>query len=113
MGRPHDHAVPPGEDTARLSRYLNVAHEPVRQHRRGRPGACAGSCSSRGSAASTGGSTPSRRWPTIRLDDRALTDIRDAHPLAAGMPVIRRLLVESAAEAGLVVAVSDAAGKLL
>lgn len=49
----------------------------------------------------------------IRLDDAALAEIRDTHPLAAGMPVIRRLLVESAADAGLLVAVSDAAGQLL
>lgn len=49
----------------------------------------------------------------IRLDDDLLADVRDSHPLAAGMPVIRKLLVESAADSGLLVAVSDAAGRLL
>jgi transcriptional regulator of acetoin/glycerol metabolism len=49
----------------------------------------------------------------LRLDDAALADVRAAHPLTTVMPVIRRLLVESAAEAGLLVAVSDAAGQLL
>ncbi|MET0820416.1 MAG: transcriptional regulator, partial [Aeromicrobium sp.] len=60
-----------------------------------------------------GGIDPERALADIRLDGTALAAIRDAHPLAAGMPVIRRLLVESAADAGLLVAVSDAAGQLL
>jgi transcriptional regulator of acetoin/glycerol metabolism len=47
------------------------------------------------------------------LDDARLAEIRSSHPLASVMPVIRRLLVDSAAEAGLLVAVSDAAGRLL
>ena len=49
----------------------------------------------------------------LPLDDARLADARIAHPLAIGMPVIRRLLVDEAAEAGLLVAVSDAAGQLL
>ena len=49
----------------------------------------------------------------LPLDDDRLADARTAHPLAVGMPVIRRLLVDQAAEAGLLVAVSDAAGQLL
>ncbi|MBZ5740504.1 GAF domain-containing protein [Nocardioides mangrovi] len=49
----------------------------------------------------------------LRLDDAALAEVRAAHPLTAVMPVIRRLLVDSAAEAGLLVAVSDAVGQLL
>lgn len=39
--------------------------------------------------------------------------LRDRHPLAESMPLIRTLLTESAAESGLLVAVSDAAGRLL
>ncbi len=42
-----------------------------------------------------------------------MAEARATHPLAIAMPVIRRLLVEEAAEAGLLVAVSDAAGQLL
>jgi transcriptional regulator of acetoin/glycerol metabolism len=49
----------------------------------------------------------------IRLEHAALAEIRAAHPLTVVMPVIRRLLVEDAADAGLLVAVSDAAGQLL
>ncbi|MBB2891518.1 transcriptional regulator [Flexivirga oryzae] len=47
------------------------------------------------------------------LADDALRSLREQHPLAASMPLIRSLLTESAAEAGLLVAVSDAAGRLL
>lgn len=47
------------------------------------------------------------------LADDALTRLREQHPLAASMPLIRSLLTSSAAEAGLLVAVSDAAGRLL
>lgn len=47
------------------------------------------------------------------VDEQELVDRRDAHPLAAAMPLVRRLLVDSAADAGHVVAVSDAGGRLL
>ena len=59
------------------------------------------------------GLDPERSLARLPLDDARLADARTAHPLAVGMPVIRRLLVEEAAEAGLLVAVSDAAGQLL
>ncbi len=45
--------------------------------------------------------------------DGELAAYRDAHPLAAAMPVIRRLLVEDARDAGFIVALTDAAGRLL
>ena len=60
-----------------------------------------------------GGLDPERDLAAITLDSERLEEIRREHPLAAGMPVVRRLLVESAADAGLLVAVSDAAGQLL
>lgn len=47
------------------------------------------------------------------LPDDALNALREPHPLAVTMPLIRSLLTESAAEAGMLVAVSDAAGRLL
>jgi transcriptional regulator of acetoin/glycerol metabolism len=43
----------------------------------------------------------------------SLRDYRESHPLAAVMPVVQRLLVTDAAESGLIVAVGDAAGRLL
>jgi hypothetical protein len=112
MARPSDLAMPPGADPVSLSRYLSRAHDAF---------VATGSTDS---ALRTvvqeswrrsveGGVDPEQAMAQIRLDDAALSAIRDAHPLAAGMPVIRRLLVESAAEAGLLVAVSDAAGQLL
>lgn len=44
---------------------------------------------------------------------RSLDDVRAAHPLAAALPVIRKLLVADALDAGVVVAVSAADGTLL
>ncbi len=49
----------------------------------------------------------------VEFTDHALAEYRDRHPLAEVMPVVRRLLVEDAAECGLLVAVSDADGRLL
>jgi hypothetical protein len=109
---PRDLAVPPGSDRDSLTRHLHRAHEeflssgstdaPVRDVVR---------ASWQRSLAE--GLDPETDLPRITLDDDALREIRDAHPLAAGMPVVRRLLVESAGDAGLLVAVSDAAGQLL
>ncbi|TQM65386.1 helix-turn-helix domain-containing protein [Klugiella xanthotipulae] len=42
-----------------------------------------------------------------------LEDYRRTHPLSTIMPVIQRLLIEDAEEAGIIVAVGDAAGRLL
>ena len=39
--------------------------------------------------------------------------MRDAHPLASALPVIRRLLVSDAADSGVMVAISAADGTLL
>lgn len=110
--RHHDVAVPAGSDPDSLSRWLRRAHEefltsgttdaPVRSVVRD---------SWKRSVA--GGLDPETDLPRITLDDEALREIREHHPLAPGLPVIRRLLVESAADAGLLVAVSDAAGQLL
>ncbi|MCW2831131.1 MAG: transcriptional regulator [Aeromicrobium sp.] len=112
MGRSNDLAMPPGADPAALSRYLNVAHDAFVSTGHGDP-ALRRLVLESWQRSVDGGLDPEQALATIRLDDAALADIRDAHPLAAGMPVIRRLLVESAAEAGLLVAVSDAAGQLL
>ena len=49
----------------------------------------------------------------VDLEGEALEEYRQAHPLAAVMPVIRRLLVEDAADCDLLVAVSDEVGRLL
>ncbi|MBM7504401.1 GAF domain-containing protein [Agromyces aurantiacus] len=56
---------------------------------------------------------PDRALPAIELDDGAFREYRATHALAPVMPVIRRLLVDGADDAGLVVAVGDAQGRLL
>ena len=49
----------------------------------------------------------------LELDDEALRAYRERHPLAALMPVVRYLLGDDAGEAGHIVAVGDAQGRLL
>lgn len=56
---------------------------------------------------------PDRTLPRIELDENAFREYRAAHALTPVMPVIRRLLVDGADDAGLVVAVGDAHGRLL
>lgn len=112
MGRSNDLAMPPGADPATLSRHLNVAHDEFVSSGLVNPGLRQLVLESWRRSVE-GGLDPEQTLAAIRLDEAALAEIRDGHPLATGMPVIRRLLVESAAEAGLLVAVSDAAGQLL
>lgn len=112
MARSNDLAMPPGADPASLSRYLNDAHDEFVSTGHADP-ALRRLVLESWQRSVDGGLDPEQAMAAIRLDDAALAEIRDAHPLAAGMPVIRRLLVESAADSGLLVAVSDAAGQLL
>lgn len=56
---------------------------------------------------------PISALPPIDLDDAALREYRKHHPLRLVLPVLQRLLIEPAAEAGLIVAIGDAAGRLL
>ncbi|AWB91323.1 GAF domain-containing protein [Aeromicrobium chenweiae] len=112
MGRSYDLAVPPGADPAILSRYLHAVHDTFVASGRGDP-ALRRLVLDSWRRSIDSGLDPEQVTAAIRLDDEALVDIRESHPLATGMPVIRRLLVDSAADAGLLVAVSDAAGQLL
>ncbi|MGX5695142.1 GAF domain-containing protein [Agromyces soli] len=56
---------------------------------------------------------PDRALPRIAPDEQAFRDYRDGHALAQVMPVVRRLLVNGADDAGLIVAVGDEHGRLL
>ncbi|MEJ7633690.1 GAF domain-containing protein [Aeromicrobium sp.] len=112
MGRSNDLAMPPGADAAALSRHLEAAHDQFVSTGQADP-ALRRLVLESWQRSVDGGVDPEKLLAPIRLDDESLVAIRDSHPLAPGMPVIRRLLVESAAEAGLLVAVSDAAGQLL
>src|SRR4051812_50044263 len=51
--------------------------------------------------------------PPVELLDDDLIAYREAHPLAPVMPVIRRLLVEDAEDDRMIVAVTDAGGRML
>jgi hypothetical protein len=53
------------------------------------------------------------RAAVLRLTADQLEQLRAEHPLAPAMPLIRQLLLDSATDAGLLVALSDAAGRLL
>lgn len=112
MGPPFGLALPPGSDPRQLTRYLRSAHDVFvstgHLDRSLRPLVAE---SWRRSVDS--GIDPESSLAPIRLDDERLAQIRATHPLATVMPVIRRLLVDPAAESGLLVAVSDAAGRLL
>lgn len=59
------------------------------------------------------GIDPESDLAPIGLGEDELAAVRAVHPLTTVMPVIRRLLVDDATDAGLLVAVSDAAGQLL
>ncbi len=112
MGPTDSLAMPPGADPRQLSRHLGRLHDAFVSSGRADPSLRPLVLDS-WQRSLGGGMDPERSLAAIRLDEDALAEIRAAHPLATGMPVIRRLLVESAADAGLVVAVSDAAGQLL
>lgn len=112
MGRSYDVAVPPGADPDRLTKDLHRAHDDFVSSGRADP-ALRSLVLESWRRSLDGGLDPEIDLPGIVLDDDVLAEVRATHPLATGMPVIRRLLVEDAAEAGLLVAVSDAAGQLL
>ncbi|MCW2748285.1 MAG: transcriptional regulator, partial [Nocardioidaceae bacterium] len=112
MARSNDIAVPPGADTKLLSRRLTAAHDEFVSTGLTSP-ALRQIVIDSWKRSVSGGLDPEYVLAPIVFDDAELAAARAAHPLAAGMPIIRKLLVESAAEAGLLVAVSDAAGRLL
>ncbi len=108
-------ALPDGAPTAVVTRRLRAAHEAL-VTRGGRP--------------ATGRHVRPVVWDSWRrslgngvdpdgvpapvdLLDEDLVAYREAHPLAAVMPVIRRLLVADAEADKMIVAVTDAAGRML
>jgi len=109
-------ALPNGTPSHTLTRQIRAAHQalittPVdRPGRRGdvRPIVWDSWQRSLGSGVDPDGGAPS-----VDLVDDALRAYRDAHPLAAVMPVIRKLLVEDAESDKMIVAVTDAVGCLM
>ena len=59
------------------------------------------------------GVSPDGVLPSVDMLDAELEAYRSGHPLAAVMPLIRRLLIEEAEDAGAIVVVADADSRLL
>ena len=108
-------ALPDGGPSAARTRQLRAAHElfvggarPSDVARRVRPVVLDSWSRCLGSGVDPDGSTP----PVELMDDDLLA-YREAHPLASVLPVIRRLLVQDAVDDRMIVAVTDAAGRML
>lgn len=108
----HHLAVPPGADAVSLSRALAGFHDEFLATGRIAPTVRPVVADS-WRRSLVGGLDPETGGVRVALGPAALEELRRRSPLARTMPVIRRLLVDAAADAGLVVAVSDAAGQLL
>jgi hypothetical protein len=107
-------ALPEGRPTPGLTRRLRAAHETLVT--RGAPPPRTGVRSVvwdswRRSLGS--GVDPDGQAPPVDLLDDDLAGYRAAHPLAPVLPVIRRLLVEDAEADRMIVAVTDADGRML
>ncbi|MGH3360560.1 MAG: transcriptional regulator [Nocardioidaceae bacterium] len=105
-------AYPHGVDPTEWGRRINVAHDDFLMT--GKPDARVRPAVAESWRRSLEqGADPEATGAPVRLAEPELARLRVDHPLAATMPIIRRLLVESATDAGLLVAVSDAVGRLL
>jgi hypothetical protein len=101
-----------GQDSALLARDLSEAHDAFLATGQAAPGVRPLVAKSWARSLESGLDPESAEAPVELVDD-ALDRWRSSHPLAPVMPVIRRLLIDDAVEAGLLVAVSDADGRLL
>lgn len=105
-------AYPHGVDPAEWGRRINVAHDDFLTTGKADPGVRSVVADSWRRSIEQG-ADPEAQGAPLRLAEDDLARLREEHPLAATMPIIRELLVDSAADAGLLVAVSDAVGRLL
>jgi hypothetical protein len=107
-------ALPGGGPSPALTRRLRAAHERLVTRSQQPVDASVRSVvwdSWRRSLGS--GVDPDGSLPPVDLMDADLLAYRAAHPLATVMPVIRRLLVEDAEADQMIVAVTDAGGRML
>jgi len=112
-------AVRPGDDVALLARRLSSAHQSFIDAR-GVPGQGLTDDSHVRSVvleswmrSRNKGVNPDVVGNPEMLEGLELEKYRSAHPMSLIRPVIRKLLVEDAAETGLLIAISDAHGRLL
>jgi hypothetical protein len=105
-------AVPPGSDAASLTRTLAGFHDDFLATGRIAPTVRPVVADSWRRSLG-GGLDPETGGVPVPLGSDALDALRRRSPLARTMPVIRRLLVDAASDAGLVVAVTDASGQIL
>ena len=114
-------ALHPGDDVAVLARKVSSAHQHfLEQH----------GLEQRGLERADGddvrtvvreswlrsrdkGVNPDRSTESVPLTGLELERYRSAHPMALVRPVVRKLLVEDAADTGLLIAITDAKGRLL
>ncbi len=112
-GRP-ELALPEGRPPPGLTRQLRAAHETLLTRGAAPPRTAVRTLvwdSWRRSLGS--GVDPDGQAPPVDLLDDDLAAYRAAHPLAPVLPVIRRLLVEDAEADRMIVAVTDADGRML
>ena len=105
-------AWPAGSDPGELSRTIAVAHEEFLSSGSA-DGAVRAVVAQSWRRCLRDGIDPEHVLAPLHLAGPDLAVHRDGHPLSRVLPVIRRLLVDDATDAGLLVAVCDAAGRLL
>ncbi len=111
-------AVRPGDDVAELARTVSTAHrafvtgdEVIRQAAADR--AVRSVVLDSWLRSRDRGVNPDLVGDQLDLDGLELDRYRASHPMALIRPVVRQLLVEDIADTGLLVAISDASGRLL
>ncbi|CCG05591.1 GAF domain-containing protein [Blastococcus saxobsidens] len=107
-------ALPDGAPTAARTRRLRAAHERlVTTSDLPADGAVRGVVVESWRRSLGSGVDPDGGLPPVELLDADLLAYRAAHPLAPVLPVIRRLLVQDAEADRMIVAVTDASGRML
>lgn len=102
----------PGEDVAARSAQVHTAHEQFLTSDT-LPSGMRNVVLESWARSRSGGVDPDAAGAAMVLSDDELRTLRAEHPLAAVLPVVRRVLVEDATDSGLLVAISDAQGRLL
>ncbi|WP_407726868.1 transcriptional regulator [Rhodococcoides fascians] len=106
-------AVRPGEDVTVLARQMSSAHQSFVDDTRTHGSAVRSVVLDSWMRSRTKGVDPDGGSQAPALSGPDLDRYRNGHPMALIRPVIRKLLVEDASDTGLLVAISDAEGRLL